>query len=163
MRWLAGSIIAVALVSLLVTNPACAPKPTPKGIPNDLEIDYSWGCCHADWGSYHLKINSKGEANFEKSQNLDEFIEQQSQFSLTDDELVSIYQEITNNNFFDLDEQYRNPEIIDGECHLLIIKADGKEHAVSVSNRRIESFDRITETITEILGSKIPDWEAFGE
>ncbi len=165
MKRLTGGLIMVALVSLLVTNSACAPRPTPtvtpKTIPSDLVIDYSWGACHADWGSYHLVINSKGEASFEKSQNLDEFFSQQSQFSLTEEELLRIYQEITSNNFFALDDEYRNPEVIDGECHLLIITAEGKEHAVSVSNRRIEAFDKITETITEILGGKIPDWEAF--
>ena len=171
-RWPTGLAVAI-LVCLMSVNSACVPQPTPTptpnpavtpgSIPSDLEIYYSWGACHMDWGFYQLIINSEGEASFEKSQNIAEPFSEQSQLSLTEDELVSLYQEIKNNNFFDLDEQYRNPEIMDGECHLLRITAEGKELAVSVSNRRIESFDRITEAIIEILASKVPDWEALGE
>ena len=110
-RWSTGLTVAI-LVCLMSMNYACTPTPTPNHtptpeptitpglVPADLEIEYSWGACHMDWGFYQLIINSEGEANFEKSQNIAEPFSKQSQFSLTEDELVGLYQEIKNNNFF---------------------------------------------------------------
>ena len=140
----------------------------PTSIPGDLEIHYSWGACHGEWGRYELTINASAEADFVKSLGnpmvKEGYFKEQSEFNLSDEELFYIYQEIIiKNNFFGLDEEYRDPEILDGSCSSLSVKAEGKEHKVFVQNRRIARFNRITAKITAILGSKVPDWEVLRE
>jgi hypothetical protein len=150
-----GSIISVTVVVPL-------PPEVPTSIPCDLEIQYSWGACHAEWGRYELTINSNGEADFVKSlghPDVEGYFSEQSEFNLSDEEMLGIYQEIMKNNFFGLDEEYRDPQIVDGSCSSLRVKAVEREHQVFVQNREIERFDRITASITAILGSKVPDWQ----
>jgi len=169
MKRLSGGLIVVVLAFWLVASPACTPPEPPASVPGDLEIYYSWGACHVEWGRYELTINSNGEANFIKSLGPPsppigeaEFREQ-SKFNLSDEELLGIYREIIKNNFFGLSESYRDPEIMDGDCSSLRVKAEGKEHEVFVANREIAPFDRITAKITAILDGKVANWEALGE
>ncbi len=131
---------------------------TPEAVPNDLEIEYGWGACHADWGWNTLKINSNGDANLEVTQG---FFKEQKQYSFTNEELLEIYREVVRNNFFGLKEKYHNPNVIDGGCSNLRIKADGREHKVSIANEDIKQINRITQKILEILNSKDSDWETL--
>ncbi len=163
-RWF-GGLIVVVLVSWLVTSPACTPEP-PTSVPGDLEIHYSWGACHAEWGRYELTINSSGEANFVKSFGnpmVAGYLREQSEFNLSDEELLGIYREIITNNFFGLGGSYLDRSIMNGNCSSLRVKAEGEEHEVFVSNKRVERFDRITAAITAILDSKVVNWEDLRE
>ena len=131
---------------------------TPKAVPNDLEIEYDWGACYADWGWNTLKIKSNGDANLEVTQG---FFKEQKQYSFTNEELLEIYGEVVKNNFFVLKEKYDNPNIIDGGCSNLRIKAEEKEHKVSFANEDIKQINRITQKILEILNSKDSDWKTL--
>ena len=73
--------------------------------------------------------------NSSQMRRINEIFREQSQFNLSEKELLRIYQEIMSNNFFGLDEQYLNQNVIDGSCRSLTIKAEGKEHTVTVACR----------------------------
>ncbi|MEW6608212.1 MAG: hypothetical protein AB1414_12340 [bacterium] len=122
-----------------------------KAVPRDLEIIYEWGACHMEKGWNTLKINSDGDATLTV-----EFFghREYNKYSFTNSELLEIYREGVRNNFFRLRRKHYNSNIRDGWCSELRIKADGREHEVSVSNMDVKQIKRITQKISEILKSK---------
>lgn len=132
----------------------------PEAVPNDLEIEYGWGACHADWGWNTLIINSDGDADLKLTRDL---FRKQNQYNFINEELSEIYGEIVKNNFFELEEEYYDPNVIDGSCSNLRIKAEGKEYKVSIANKDVKQIERITQKIFEILDLKDSDWETLDE
>jgi len=124
----------------------------PTDLPEDFELKYSWGACFAHWGRNTLTIYANGSATnvYEKEMT----IEYEKHYNFTNEELLEIYTEVIGHRFFDLNEKYSNPNVLDGSCSSLWVQADGKNHKVSVSNQHIAPFDQITEKIIEILDSK---------
>jgi len=133
----------------------------PDTIPDDLEIDYSY---HASYGGagIEVKIDSQGSAILIESDSADDFFESDKSgleqgFDLDEEELLGIYQEIVKNNFFSLRERYENPDILDGDVYSIRVKANGREHKVTVLNTNIERFDRIAEAVEKIIDAKKAD------
>ncbi len=131
-----------------------------QSIPDDFEIKYGWGSCHADWQWSSINIDSDGNAALEVTRG---FFRKEEQFSFSNDELLTIYQKIVKNNFFSLDEGYNNPEIMDGSCSNLWVRANEKEKKVSIANMKIGRFDRITKGILDVFNSKSSNWQELDE
>jgi hypothetical protein len=134
---------------LLIGLNGCIELPTE--VPDDFQLEYGWGACFTQWGRYTLTLYSNGSATYEYLKGMTKEYEY---YNFTNEELLEIYSEVIRHKFFDLKEQYSNPNILDGSCSYLQIKADEKEHRVSVSNEHITPFDRITQKIIEILNLK---------
>jgi len=135
---------------LLIGLNGCIELPTE--VPDDFQLEYGWGACYAFWGRNTLTIYANGSATNVYEEEMT--IEYEKHYNFTDEELLEIYTEVIRHRFFDLEEKYYNPGVLDGSCSDLKITADGKKHRVSVSNRHIAPFDRITEKIIGIINSK---------
>jgi len=138
--------------------PAGISKPAPsETVPADLKIEYEWGACYRDEGYNLLSMASNGNVDLKVFEQ--RFLPKASEYSFTNEEVLAIYDEILKNNFFELEKSYSNPNVLEGGCSELYVKAQGKEHRVSIANMKIEGFDKISNKILEILESKDPDWE----
>ncbi len=145
-------IIIVLIISIVLIQYI----KTPRSFPADLQIEYSWGACMMDWGRNNLTINSSGDVNLRSQRGL---ISEESNYNFSNNDILSIYQQIVKNNFFELDEKYHNPDILDGSCSSLKIIADDKEHIVSISNVKNRSINKITQKMLDILEDKDSDWQ----
>lgn len=66
---------------------------------------------------------------------------------LAPEALSTIFNAITENDFFTLNESYTDPNIMDGDWAELTITAGGRTHTVRTRNIKVNAFDRITITI----------------
>lgn len=132
----------------------------PKEVPKDFHLKYSWGSCHQTRGWHALEINPSGQAVLILSEN---GIYNKKEYNFTEQELLEIYQEVVKNNFFKLEEQYSNPNLIDGNCLHLKVWTDVKKHKISIENKDVREVKQITDKIKEILESKDEDWKRLNK
>jgi len=125
-------------------------------VPSDFSLEYQFGACHAEWGRTNLKVDNNGNVNVESTQG---FFREEKQYSLSKDELTSIYQAFLKNNFFSLESEYRNTGIIDGGCSSLELKADDKTHKVSMVNQTPNQITKITKILLQIMELKDKNWQ----
>ena len=130
-------------------------KPLPQEVPEDFSLNYSTGAMHVEWGWYNLRINSQGNAYLNKGavgKSLND------SFQLTEEEMLGLYQEVVSNDFFELNEEYLDPSIMDGGYSTISVTANGKHHEVRVVNTKQERFSRIETDICSVLEEKLGDW-----
>ncbi|MCD4740630.1 hypothetical protein K8R43_05600 [archaeon] len=140
---------ALILLSLLLFAGCIGPsEKEPEVVPNDFYLVYSYGAMHAEWGTYKLDVDAQGNANFMENtydQN------KTNAFKLTDEELLGLYTVILKNNFFELNEEYIDPSIMDGGYSRLTVTAKGREHSVFVKNMYQENIESIEAKIHQLL------------
>ncbi|MBI2315418.1 hypothetical protein HYU93_05195 [Candidatus Daviesbacteria bacterium] len=120
-------------------------------VPNDFEARYSWGACHTEWGRNDLKINKEGNTELALSSG---FFKENKKYSFSPQEIAEIYGSFVQNNFFSLNSEYRDKNIIDGDCSTLTLKANGKSYEVAMINQSPNQAVKITEKLLQILKSK---------
>lgn len=114
-------------------------------IPDDFDVILSSSAFHAEWGSesYHIHGNGTVVYHFKR-----DFCEEDTiSFVLPDEELLLIYQSIVENDFFELEKEYANPEVRDGGVAILKITANNRTHEVMNVNADVPNFDHIATTI----------------
>lgn len=131
-----------------------------EDIPNDFEVQYSWGACRAEKGRNDLKINKGGYAELDLSRG---FFKENKKYSFNQQEIAEIYSVSLKNNFFSLDPKYRDTNIFDGSCSTLTFNTDGKSHQVAMINQSPNEIIRITEKMLEILKSKDNNYDQINK
>jgi len=157
-------------------NASIIPLP---GVPEDFELVYGFGATHAERGRTRYAITADGAVVVEKSrfvrssnhpivtadhsvaaakeQDIRNSGPQQEfqQYQLTAGELAALWKNIQTTKFFGLKENYTNPHIMDGSSSFIYVKANGKEHTVSVMNTKVKAFDRIVSDIEKLFDKKV--------
>ncbi|MBU2100672.1 hypothetical protein KKG83_07430 [Candidatus Micrarchaeota archaeon] len=144
----------VLLLALFVLFFGCPFNPEPpKELPEDFEVEYSSGATHLEWGQYSLKIDSKGKAVFEKS--IETSMKKSYEFTVTESERKKIYDAVVLNNFFNLNEKYEDPMIMDGGWSKIKITANGNTKTVITVNASNEQFEKVENEIGRLITHKI--------
>jgi hypothetical protein len=129
-------------------------------LPGDLEISYSYGACHAEWGRTNIFIDAEGNGVYEKGSGplengrfqKEEF---RKTFSLSESERLSLLNEIEKSGFFSLRDQYFNPDVVDGSCSAIFVTKNKVTKSVSVSNSvRPEPYSKAAQAIASAAESK---------
>jgi hypothetical protein len=130
-------------------------KPAPESLPEDFQANYSTGAMHLDWGYYQVNFDFQGNAELTKSAQGKTV---SASYDFTREEMLELYTEILQNNFFALDETYQDPSIMDGGFSRLSVRANGTSHSVEVLNYHQPDFDGIASKIDELLSKKDSGW-----
>ncbi len=111
--------------------------------PSDFKLD----CTSAGltpWSDFEtITILANGQTNFVKStgDQLDEIID--TTFTITSQNVQQIWQSIQNNNFFSLNDEFKDDSILDGSKVLFTITANGNTKQVSVKNIAQQEIENI--------------------
>jgi hypothetical protein len=140
-----ASLSSLTVLILFIAG-CCAESPPPlmsSIVPKDLEISYSYGACHAEWGRTNIWINATGYGLYESgSGNLImvegeyrfEHEELRKRFVLNETELLDIVAGLEESGFYALNESYYDPEIMDGSCEGISITSNNFTKSVGVTN-----------------------------
>ena len=155
-------LIALSLVFGCAGSPE---PPVPTELPDDIEIRYSTGAMHMEWGAYTFSADASGKAYFRKER--DVIIIKEYDFTVPKEGLLEIYKSAVKSGFFYLEDSYNDPSIIDGGYSKITITADGSSKGVSVYNYYNESFElvegKIGKLIIANLGEKAYAFEDMSE
>ena len=101
---------------------------------------------------YAIRIAPDGHGmNYEKPEGLDKKeMVLVSEFDLDATAMKKIYDVIKKEKFFDLKQEYRDPNIMDGDFAEMEITADGKKHRVTTINIKVDAFDNIVREINTL-------------
>jgi len=88
-------------------------------------------------------------------------------FTLSEDNLTTIWNAIQTNNFFSLAPNYTDPQWIDGSYCIMNITANGQTHYVVTQNIKVPQFDAIAITINSVTPGDLdlfynaihPEWD----
>ncbi|MBU0636260.1 hypothetical protein KKE06_04505 [Candidatus Micrarchaeota archaeon] len=144
--------LSLAVFAFLLAG--CSQPPEPPGeLPADFEVEYESGAMHVEWGQYSLKIDSSGNAVFEKTMGM--ALSKKYEFNASESERKKIFDAAVTNGFFSLNEQYQDPSIMDGGWSSIQIKSDSETKTVTVTNFYLEQFDKVEAEITGLIVSRI--------
>ncbi|HLA38302.1 MAG TPA: hypothetical protein VJZ02_07530 [Candidatus Brocadiales bacterium] len=97
---------------------------------------------------YAIRIGPDGHGkNYEKPEGMGKELVLVSEFDLDATAMKKIYDVIKKEKFFDLKQEYRDPNIMDGDFAEMEITADGKKHRVTTVNIKVDAFDNIVREI----------------
>ena len=146
-------LLAVLLIaSFLLGGCLIGPDPVDE-LPEDFELHYGTGAMHAEWGVFYLEVDSQGNAVFTKTWGFDQ--EEEHSFQASEEELLAIYNAALVNGFFGLQDEYRDPMIIDGGWEEITIKANGSSKTVKMQNYYVEAFSAVETEINRLIISKV--------
>lgn len=117
--------------------------------PPDFEVLATAGSLVPDEENRTVRISSDGTGIYERyipSAVGEPPLEEQS-FSLDAAELDELWQAVQDNDFFNLNPEYSNPEIGDRTYARLVIRANGTTHEVTTQNIAVPPFDDIVAEI----------------
>ena len=124
-------------------------------LPNDFELHYGTGAMHAEWGAYYLDVDSQGNAVFTKTWGFDQ--KEEHPFQVSKGELLAIYNSALANKFFDLQDNYSDPSIMDGGWNEITLRANGYSKTVKLENYNLDAFTAVETQINRLIISE------FGE
>ena len=148
---------ALALGLLLLWG--CVFTPSTR-LPEDFEVYYSTGGCHAEWGRTNILIDAQGNGIYEKGSGALENGRFQNEefrlaFRMGQEERLALLNEIEESGFFSLSGEYFNPDIVDGSCSSISVTRNGETKTVSVSNMQPPgAFTASAEAISSAAQSK---------
>lgn len=144
-------ILATTIAIAIILSGCITPDMPPE--PEKLEIEYSGGAMHLEWGSYQLKIDEESQATFTKKMGL--AMEKTYEFKASKEEKIGIYKTALENNFFGLQDHYTDETIMDGGWDEISITADGETKTVTVTNYYLPQFDAVATKISQLIKSKL--------
>jgi HEAT repeat protein len=120
-------------------------EPSPRAISQNiaLEIYYTHGACHAEWGRTNIWIDGNGKGLYESGsgsliifENEERFEHEmfRKMFVLNETELLGLVDELERSEFYSLNDRYYDPEVIDGYCATISVTRDNVAKSVSVAN-----------------------------
>jgi hypothetical protein len=161
-------------VLLALDNPSPAPPPpttnmTPcaevdmktVSVPSDFSIVYSAGPTHGNWPGRRTRVavGTDGVVKYFVG-NVPRIKSAPSELPLkqrkiSKEKVREIYARVVACGFFDLNKNYRNPRIRDGNYTHLSVTAAGKTHSVNVSYSSVKRFSSIVETLGRETGVQL--------
>ena len=157
-RWQGFAVVLAGLIFFLVFTVSSPAQPA--NVPEDFEVVFtsSPALVGEDIDIESLKITAGGTVVLSPKvwyagQIPDYTREELPELSLelAPEALSAIFNAITENDFFTLNENYNDPNIMDGDWAELTITAGGQTHTVRTRNINVDAFDRITVTINDQL------------
>jgi len=159
MRFLSFVLPVFVLLAVGCVSPPNPPELS-GSVPSDLEVVYSYGACHAEWGRTNVVITADGNMVFESGSGsyrggrfeIEDFREI---FRLSEGELLGLLNKIETSGFYSLRESYFNPDIVDGSCNHLSVTKNGQTKIVSVSNvEPPEGYSKVVDLIASLVEEK---------
>jgi hypothetical protein len=154
-------ITALIGTALLLAAGCINPPPPSSGVPDDLEIRYGSGACHAEWGRTNIIIDAKGNGIYESGSGpLDENGRFQNEefrktFRLDENELLGLLNGIEGSGFYSLNDYYSDMGIIDGSCNSISVTKNNSTKTVSVSNTDSPAaYSKVAELISGTAENK---------
>ena len=123
------------------------------GYPQDFDFLVVSGGFHSNTTLIKLHINSNGEATYSKLYPKDRATSLWTlitTFDFTENEMNQIWEEITLNDFFNLNGLYQDQGILDGTYAEITITGEGNTHTVKTENIPVVRFDRIIKKINDL-------------
>ncbi|MFH1520780.1 MAG: hypothetical protein ABID61_03990 [Candidatus Micrarchaeota archaeon] len=152
-------LIALIMVSLLFLG--CITPPKSGLVPSDLEIKYSYGACHAEWGRTTITIDADGNGIYQSGSGMmldnGRFENEgfRKTFTLNESEILELLDKIESSGFYSLDEHYSDPMVMDGSCKSIFITKNNFTKSVSVVNTNApEAYSTVADAIIGIVESK---------
>ena len=131
---------------------AAPPLALAQDIPDDLKVVATSGGLAPGAGHTVIRIGADGQGTYLRfdSSDIEASAARSSSFALSNAELEQLWQAIEANDFFNLQPEHANEEILDRTFAKLTIIADGNEHTVSTRNIAVDGFDAIMATINDL-------------
>lgn len=129
-----------------------------SNFPDDFEL-IGYSISNETWeDNYKLEINNDGLSRYYCMYHKDrEKLKWTlvNEFTISSNELDEIWDEILDNDFFNLDDLYECPiSVLGGDYAKLTIKGNGQTHSVKTENIVVPKFDRIIVKINSIIPQK---------
>lgn len=124
----------------------CAKESYFVEVPKDFKIIAVAGGVAPGTTVDKVEIDSQGRAVYSQmsaNNRSKGLFEEKEKFQLSVPDLRDIYRTAKKNNFFNLNEKYKNDNILDGSFAELTITAEGITHSVRTQNTSVEGFDKI--------------------
>ena len=154
--------VFLGLVISLILLSGCPQPPTPPSeLPADFHFSYGSGAMHLDWGAYYLDVDTVGNATFIKTQGMS--LQKAYSFTLTEEEMLSVYSAAVVNNFFSLQDTYQDSSIIDGGWDEISLHANSSTKTVSMLNSSMPQFSAVEAAISSIISSHVGDPYSFDD
>lgn len=154
-------LLFIAFIFILIATGCIKPVEPSSSIPEDLEVRYSYGACHAEWGRTNVVIDAQGNGVYESgSGSLTEDGRFENEkfrktFKLNESELLGLLSNIEKSGFYSLEDDYSNPGIMDGGCQSISVTKNNSTKMVSISNAESpEAYSKVAELIGEVAGNK---------
>lgn len=148
------------LVLIMLLCLGCITSPKSSLVPSDLDIKYSYGACHAEWGRTTITIDTDGNGIYQSGSGTmqnDRFENEQFRktFKLNESELLELLNKIEVSGFYSLDEYYSDPGIMDGSCKSIFVTKNNVTKSVAVSNTNApDAYSKVADAIIEVAESK---------
>ena len=154
-------LLSLFSIALLLCG-CCIAPPTPLSdkIPADLEIAYSTGACHAEWGRTNIDIDASGAGVYESGSGMYENNRFQNEdfrktFRLNESELLGLLNDIEGSGFYSLSDQYSDLNVMDGSCEYISVTKGNATKSASVSNTIApEAYSKAASAISAMAESK---------
>ncbi|NYZ77021.1 hypothetical protein H0O02_01760 [Candidatus Micrarchaeota archaeon] len=150
---------ALGLFAVLLLS-GCLNPPMSDAVPEDLEITYSYGACHAEWGRTDIAIKADGSGVYESGSGMmigDRFANEEFRktFRLSETELLNLLNAIEKSGFYSLGDYYTDPNTIDGSCEYVSVTKNNSTKSVSVSNTEPPAaYGQVAGMISAVAESK---------
>ncbi|MFH1221824.1 MAG: hypothetical protein V1492_01930 [Candidatus Micrarchaeota archaeon] len=133
-------IFSFVVIAALLISGCILPPPMSDAVPKDLEITYSYGACHAEWGRTNIRIDATGNGIYESGRGMllpnNRMAEEKfyKTFRMNETELLSLLNTIEKSGFYSLQDSYSDTLIMDGSCEYISVTKNNVTKSVSVSN-----------------------------
>jgi hypothetical protein len=152
---------ALALFAAVLLAGCPQPKPPYANVPSDLEITYSYGACHAEWGRTNIIIDAGGNGVYESGSGSllpnGRFSEEKfhKTFSINESELLGLLNSIEASGFYSLNEHYTDINIQDGGCEYISVTKSNVTKSVSVANTNPpEAYSKVAGMVGALAENK---------
>lgn len=147
------------LSAILLASGCINPQPPSSMVPDDMEIYYTYGACHAEWGRTNIRILSDGTGLYESGRGPitegGKFAENDNRrnFKLGESEALKLLNDIEKSGFYSLKDGYSDFSIQDGACSYISVTSNNKTKSVSISNTNApEAFSKAAGLIGDAAG-----------
>lgn len=118
--------------------------------PQDFELYIYCGGFNS-WGQYYvLFTDASGKTNYYYFNITSEDFTLISTFDFTELEMNQIWNQIIEDDFFNLDSNYARETVFDGSMANMTVTGNGVTHSVQTENIDIDNFDNIVKTVNSL-------------
>ena len=138
----------ILILGLIVLFSGCS-GPASSEMPDDFSFEYSTGAMHAEWGTYDFTCDEGGNAEFMAEREGE--IKKSHQFQVSEEDRQKVYKAVAENNFFNLQNEYTDPSIMDGGYSTISVHANGEGKTVTLNNYYLNQFENVEVAINAVI------------
>ncbi len=150
-RKFSSAILSYCIIFFTIACTTTGPAMS-QSVPDDFAVELSSNVNQPGYPypAEMVSISPSGAVQYSQMEREDGMLPEATS-EISGDARASIYTAIMENDFFNLDAQYRSPAIIDGDYAQLTITANGVTHSVRTVNMRVNDFDDIVKAVNRQL------------